>query len=543
MELTNPILHRELRQGLLGRRFLVTQWVFVAALALIVWVAWPRETKLQVKQVELAEQLFHLFSTGLYLAVAALSAAFGAMTMTREKETGCFDLLCTTGLSVTQLLWGKLLSVVGFLLLLVVTSLPVTTVCYIMGGIEWDQIGRLYLHLAGAMLLFGWIGVTCSSFCERNQHALTAAFAVTLPLAVVCLAYPKWQLVIEAIVVVVLLFLLEDVAERVRRPREAHQLPDQPGTSITITMDADSPLDRLLIPHRDQKPFSDHKNPVYERELIEESEAAGRPWWHFLLRFTILLAVVGTIGMFFGRLWLEGQVSSTAEFERKLAEYADYAQLRLFDYVILVALLIAPAQSASAFSKERERQTADLLLTTLLRPREIVLGKWRLGLKTSFHLLVLLSLPWIAVVVLICFGKNASVPVLTLQAVAGFVIAVATLVTLNTLSVFCSLLCRSTAQALSASLAIAVGWFGGPVLLYQLLTRFSELPVAAYAWLTHVTPFPSFYAIAGSKTFEKAAASLPAPLLAAEYLLLTVAVNVVLLAAMTLAFDRFWRRV
>lgn len=546
MELTNPILHRELRLGLLGRRMMLVHWLFVAVLALIVWLAWPRAPKLQVEKILISQQLFALFWGGLYLAVAVVSAAQSAVAITREKELGCFDLLCTTGLSPAKLLLGKFLSVVGYLLLLVVSTLPITAACYLLGGVTWGDIALNYMHLTAAAIVYGGIGLACSCMSERNHRALSMAFVIALPLAGLSVASGYARNWIEALGLMTILAAGDKFLHRVRRPAEEYAPPVQYGSSIEITVDTDSALDRILVPRREPKPLSDDKNPVFEREWIEESGAEGRDWWHFLLRFNIGLAVLVVAFLVFGKFWVEDYANRFApgQYDQLIAMYADRAQLGLFAYLIIVAVLIGPAQSANSISKERERQTFDLLLTTLLSPREIVLGKWNLSLRSSSHLLLLLVLPMLPVLALIFYGRSGdeSVGLLVGTGIAGLAIVAVTLVTLNTLGMFCSLVCRSSAHALSWTYSVAVGWFLGPVIVYAILTKFSELPPTTYAWMTHATPFLSFFALSGSRFFSQVGLHDQPLWLALVYLGLTLAVTIALLFVSIACFHRFWRR-
>jgi ABC-type transport system involved in multi-copper enzyme maturation permease subunit len=380
--------------------------------------------------------------------------------------------------------------------------------------------------------------------CERNHRALSVAFALAIPLAAWSVASGTAKLWIEGFGLILLFARIDKWSERVRRPREEHLPPVEEGQTIQITVDTDSVMDRVFVPHREAKPFRDDRNPVYEREWIEESATEGRDWWHFLLRINIGLAVLVAIALICTRFWL-GSVSAlsgSGDLDSKLAYHTQLAQWLLFTYVIVVAVLIGPAQSANAISKERERQTGDLLLTTLLRPSEIVLGKWRLSVKSCFHLLVLLLVPLIPVGVLLCFGGGGGWLNLLVTAACGLAIVVATLVTLNTLGIFCSLVCETSAQALATAYTVAVGWFVGPVVLYYVLTRFSEIPAAAYAWATYATPFVGFFQLTGSDFFSQATAVESPFAVVGMFLALTAVVSVALITVAVLGFNRFWRR-
>src|SRR5207253_8718738 len=60
-------------------------------------------------------------------------------------------------------------------------------------------------------------------------------------------------------------------------------------------------------------------------------------------------------------------------------------------YVIVFNMLVGPVFSAGAVTQERERQTLELLLTTLLRPSQIVIAKLISSLRVSTVLTLLLT--------------------------------------------------------------------------------------------------------------------------------------------------------
>ena len=544
MELTNPILHREFRQGLLGKRLLVIQWLFVAALASVVWLAWPRTPKLNAEQLEVSERLFSLFWAGLYFAVATLAAAMSAISITRERETGCFDLLCTTGLSTPKLVLGKFLSVIGSLLLLVVSSVPIAAACYLMGGVSWQEIGFQYLDLCAASLLYGGIGLSCSAACERNPQALSVAFVISLPLAALSVASQSAKHWIEALGLLILLVNWDKVLNLVRRPREKNLPAVGQVQTIEFTVNPHSTMDRILIPTREHRPFRDDKNAVYEREWMEESEGEGRTWWHVLLRLNVGLAAVVTVFLFFAKNQLENYCSRSGQsYDMLLSHYAELTQFALYWYIVIIALFVGPALSANLLSKERERQTADLLLTTLLTPLEILFGKWRLALRSSFHLLLLLLIPLLPLLALVCFGKGGDRAMLLKIALYGLGTVAITLVSLNTLGMFCSLISRNSAQALSMAYLVAVAWLVAPVVIYFVLISYSELPALTYSWTTHLTPFLSFYTVAGSRFFSKTIFADHPGILILEYFFLNALLDFILFSLMIFGFNRFLRKV
>lgn len=124
-------------------------------------------------------------------------------------------------------------------------------------------------------------------------------------------------------------------------------------------------------------------NPVYKRELTVSSRS---------LRMTVILFVFNSVlavAALFNMHSVVQQVKMTAEIQ-----YSRFLELYIFVSVIefLMLLFIMPALTSSSLSGERERQTLELMLTTTMSPREIVLGKLWNSL-TAMLLLALSALP------------------------------------------------------------------------------------------------------------------------------------------------------
>lgn len=124
-------------------------------------------------------------------------------------------------------------------------------------------------------------------------------------------------------------------------------------------------------------------NPVFKRELKVSSRSIRMAI--ILMAFNGILAIAALFNMFS----VVEQVKVTAEIQ-----YSRFLELYIFVSVIEFVLLmfIMPALTASSISGERERQTLDLMLTTTMKPGEIVLGKYWSALTTMF-LLVLSGFP------------------------------------------------------------------------------------------------------------------------------------------------------
>lgn len=135
---------------------------------------------------------------------------------------------------------------------------------------------------------------------------------------------------------------------------------------------------------------------------------------------------------------------------------------------LLTVSFVAPALTAGAISSERERQTYDLLRTTLLPARSLVLGKFFSGL--SFLLLLLFAaIPLQSLAFL--FGGVAPSEVMI-----GTLMLLVTAFTFSAVGIFISsFLSRTLASTILSYAFTTLTIFGFPVILWAGLTIFGIL--------------------------------------------------------------------
>jgi ABC-2 type transport system permease protein len=126
-------------------------------------------------------------------------------------------------------------------------------------------------------------------------------------------------------------------------------------------------------------------NPVYKREITVSSRSFRLAL--ILVLFNCILALVVLLNMYS----VVEQVKMTAEIQ-----YSSFINIYVFVAVVefVMLMFIMPALTAASVSGERERQTLDLLLTTTMKPWEIIWGKLMASFGTMF-LMVMSSFPLI----------------------------------------------------------------------------------------------------------------------------------------------------
>ncbi len=127
------------------------------------------------------------------------------------------------------------------------------------------------------------------------------------------------------------------------------------------------------------------RNPIVLKELRGRMRG-----WRAPVILTIQLVVVSCFTVLLYLLVVESSATSgTATIGQTLGQALFYSVYML---LLLLVVFLSPAFTAGALSGERERKTLDLLVTTLLPPRALVLGKL-LSALAYILLLILVALP------------------------------------------------------------------------------------------------------------------------------------------------------
>src|SRR5918998_2913275 len=451
----NPVLSRELLVNLRSPRAFVLQWFYVGFLGALVYFYWPAgEDGARQVTSGVARRLFELFFLGQFFMVALAAPTFAAGSITGEKERKTYEMLLASPLEPMTILIGKLLSAVSYLVILILSSLPLMILCFLLGGILLSEIVRAYLVLILAAGTFGLISVACSSFFGRTSSALVVSYLVILPLALVCVTLtrtpntmlrdfvsiavlPPWCLAIWTIVVIL-------VNRRLLRPpdvgSEGKEVVDEEQEmkyAVGVVIDRELFPDKLFAPAKRTDLMPDGTNPVLDKELRSEIFSQGTLMLRLVIQVSMLLSIPLMAALLFWRPENAGSYVA---------------------YVLTFNLLVGPVFSSGSITQERERQTLDLLLTTLLRPGRIVPAKLLAALRVSTVLTFLLTEQLLLAYLLLPELRDRIETLVIFLAI----IAVTCLAT-STIGLLCSALSRRTSVAMVLTYMTLLVLFVGPV--------------------------------------------------------------------------------
>lgn len=507
----NPVLTRELLVNLRSARAFGLQFTYVVFLGVVVYFAWPiaRGGVARVSP-EVAQRLFDLFFLGQFFLVALVAPTFAAGSITGEKERKTYEMLLASPLEPGTILVGKLLSSLTYLVLLIISTLPLMILCFLLGGILLSEIVRAYLILILAAGTFGLISLACSSFFNRTSSALVVSYLVILPLALACVlmtqgdntsaesilfrnfvtiaVLPPWTLAIWIVVALVVGRRLLHPPDVGSEGKDVVDEEEEMKYAIGVVIDRDLFPDKLFAPAKRTDLMPDGTNPVLDKELRSEIFSQGTLMLRLVIQVSMFLSIPLMAFLLF--------------FKPDLTPF-------YISYVLVFNLLVGPVFSAGSITQERERKTLGLLLTTLLTPGRIILAKLLAALRVSTVLTLLLTEQ-----LLLAYGLIREYYPIFWTLGVFLAIIVATCLVTSTVGLMCSSLTRRTSVSIVATYLLLLVLFIGPVGLsryLQAFPAFGTLTDSQLAGLTVTSPFAAAFSVPvpRTNTFDAVVAGTP----------------------------------
>lgn len=182
----NPVMLKELRSRMRGNRaFLVLSaylTLLSAGIGLIFLIMLASDNALGDPEVY---QIFGKAIFGVVVGMELLTISFiapaltaGAIASERERQT--YDLLRTTLLSGRSLVFGKLLSALSFILLLLFAAFPLQSLAFLFGGVAIEEVIIATILLVVSALAFSSFGLFFSSLTKRTLVSTVMAYAFAI---------------------------------------------------------------------------------------------------------------------------------------------------------------------------------------------------------------------------------------------------------------------------------------------------------------------------------------------------------------------------
>ncbi|MCR9297054.1 MAG: ABC transporter permease subunit, partial [bacterium] len=456
----NPVLQRELLTNLRAGRAFLLMLFYQLALASVLLFSYPSGRVDLSSDSAAARQLVDFFFLGQYVLASLMAPTFAAGAISGEKERKTYEMLLASPLRPWAIVIGKMVASLTHLAVLIVASLPIIMLALPLGGVSIYEVLAAYLWLLISVILFGSIGLACSCGFRRTASSLVVSYLIILPLVILgavfwrglessgnlrlniaCFVLPPIYLFISGL-------LCQWTARRLLHPpdvgsegQDVVDLEEESRNAIGMVIQRDQFPDRLFAPPRRTALMRDDANPVYDKEIHAELFSQGTLMLRLVIQISMLLAIPLMAAFLF--------------------IYPKYCPWYIC-YVLVFNILVAPVFSAGALTSERERQTLELLLTTTLRPWQIMWGKLVAGFRVSYVLTMFLMWPMVLAFLLglTMYGSN------WLAVITFFLIVFVAAVFNSVSALLCSAICKKTSVAMLMSYSLLIVLYLVPVAVW-----------------------------------------------------------------------------
>jgi len=182
----NPVLLKEMRSRMRGGRAFGTLFLYVCFLCGVLYItvlllraSWA-VARGGVSMFSGGRILFTVLSYLQALLIIFITPALTSGSITLEKEQRTLEMLLITLLRAKDIVLGKLVASLSYVFLLLLSSLPLASLCFLFGSISLGEILRGYLLLALFTLFFGSFGLFWSTVFNRTLVSTVFAYATVL---------------------------------------------------------------------------------------------------------------------------------------------------------------------------------------------------------------------------------------------------------------------------------------------------------------------------------------------------------------------------
>lgn len=180
----NPIVVKELRSRMRGAR----AFTILTAMLLVLGGALYGIYRLTMLGAAyntmpgpiIGQTLFQSLAVLELLVICFITPALTSGTISSEKEKLTYEMLLTTPLSPTRILWGKLFSALIYVLLLIFAAIPLASLVFIFGGVAPMSMLRGLLVLIVVAAMLGTLGIFASAWLDRTARATVVSYLLVL---------------------------------------------------------------------------------------------------------------------------------------------------------------------------------------------------------------------------------------------------------------------------------------------------------------------------------------------------------------------------
>ncbi|NWF69224.1 MAG: hypothetical protein HXY40_09060 [Chloroflexi bacterium] len=182
---TNPVMLKEVRGRMRGIRAFMVMTIYLGLMSgftVLLYLIYASAS--QMTGSTAAGQVGRLLFMGIVgielLLIIFIAPSFTAGTITGERERKTYDLLQTTLMSSPMFVIGKLESALSYVLLLLLSAIPLQSIAFLFGGVSELEVVLAFVILAVTAVGLGTVGLFFSTSVDRTLAASVRAYSVAL---------------------------------------------------------------------------------------------------------------------------------------------------------------------------------------------------------------------------------------------------------------------------------------------------------------------------------------------------------------------------
>jgi ABC-2 type transport system permease protein len=181
----NPIIVKELRSRMRGVRAFAT---LTGTLLLIGGVSYGLYRMVLVtsrySSTPLSPQVGGTLFAGLALLelimVCGVTPSVTAGEISGEQEKQTYEMLLATPLRPASILWGKLVSSLSYVFILIFAAIPMASLVFIYGGVSLRDMVKALIVLVSVAVMLGALGLFMSALFKRTGRATALTYLIVI---------------------------------------------------------------------------------------------------------------------------------------------------------------------------------------------------------------------------------------------------------------------------------------------------------------------------------------------------------------------------
>ena len=194
--LWNPIVAKEYRSRMRSWRSPLALMIYILMIGGLGWAIFAAMASSSANPYggpapNYGQTLFMYLVIFQMVLLAFVTPALTAGAISGERERQTLDVLLVSRVSAFGIVWGKLLASMAYILLLILTALPLFSAVFLFGGIDLQQFISSQVVTISTALCLGAMAVFFSALFQRSLAATVtsyaSAFVLTIGTAIVSL--------------------------------------------------------------------------------------------------------------------------------------------------------------------------------------------------------------------------------------------------------------------------------------------------------------------------------------------------------------------